>query len=1019
MSQQNTNLEQTLLLIDGHAMFHRAYHALTEEMSTRSGEPTNATYGFTRMLLDVLRTTQPDYVAVAFDRPAPTFRHREFHAYKAQRPPLPDSMRPQFTRVRQIIAAFNIPIYEVDGYEGDDILGTLAAQATRRSLQTTIATGDLDTLQLVGPQVRVTFARQPRRGEMEVYDEWAVQARYGFSANKLPDYKALVGDTSDNIPGVPGIGAKTASKLIAEYGSLEAILAHANEQSPKVRAALDEYAEQARKSKWLATIVCDAPITLNLDACRANRFNRERVLALFRDLEFYSLVDRVPYPTGPAVAGMEPQSEGESPDVSAEPGAGGADSRSPAELASDGIAQLSLFGSAAPAEPGAREHSAPASAGLSQAITDAPGPKPALAPTGTDRLEASAMGEAASPADYGRAARGLTIVASEQKIVDTLTVTTEAALAVLARSLASAGAFALDLETTATNPLQAELVGLALSMGAGEAYYIPVGHTSTPQDEEPGPQLPLALILERLRPIMANAGIAKYAHNAKYDLTVLERYGVPVQGLACDTMVGAYLLNPGRRGLGLKDQVFEHLNIVMTPITDLIGKGAKQISFAQVPVRAAADYAGADALMTYRLVAIIERHLRERGLYDLFTTIEMPLIPVLVAMELAGIRVDPDLLQRMADDLTRQLQGLEREVYAAVGHEFNINSTRQLADVLFKDLRLPPARKTRTGYSVDAEVLESLRGKHEVIDSLLEYRQLLKLKSTYVDGLLPLIDPRDGRVHTSFNQTIASTGRLSSSEPNLQNIPIRTEVGRQIRRAFVAADGCLLLAADYSQVELRILAHITREPRLVQAFVQGEDIHAATAATLYGIPITAVTPAQRRLGKTLNFAIIYGQSPYGLSRVADIPVDEAAQFIRNYEATFPGVKRYVEETLTKARTKGYVETLLGRRRYLPDMATLPAVQRQAAEREAMNMPIQGTNADIIKIAMIRLHRSFTELEMKTRMILQVHDELLFEVPESELELAKGIVRATMEGAMELIPPLRVEIKVGKNWYEVE
>jgi len=456
----------------------------------------------------------------------------------------------------------------------------------------------------------------------------------------------------------------------------------------------------------------------------------------------------------------------------------------------------------------------------------------------------------------------------------------------------------------------------------------------------------------------------------------------------------------------------------MTPITDLLGKGTRQITFAQVPVRVAADYAGADALMTYRLVDAIERQLRQRGLYDLFSTIEMPLVPVLTAMELAGIRVDPDFLRSMAETLAQQLRALERNVYTAVGHEFNINSTRQLADVLFKDLHLPTARKTRTGYSVDAEVLEGLRGQHEAVEYILEYRQLLKLKSTYVDGLLALIDPQDGRVHTSFNQTVTSTGRLSSSEPNLQNIPVRTEVGRQIRRAFVADTGFVLLAADYSQVELRILAHITREPRLVEAFRRGEDVHAATAATLYGVPITEVTPAQRRLGKTLNFAIIYGQSPYGLSRVADISVEDAAQFIRNYEATFPGVKRYVEETLEKARTNGYVETLLGRRRYLPDMASLPPAQRQAAEREAINMPIQGTNADIIKIAMVRLHRSFADLGLRTRMILQVHDELVFEVPEDELELVRGIVRATMEGAMELIVPLHVEIRVGKNWYEV-
>ena len=538
-------------------------------------------------------------------------------------------------------------------------------------------------------------------------------------------------------------------------------------------------------------------------------------------------------------------------------------------------------------------------------------------------------------------------------------------------------------------------------------------------DSEPGRQLPLARVLEVLKPLIEDEQIKKYGHNAKFDMMALAQQGVWLRGLTIDSMVGAYLLNPGRRGLGLKDQAFENLGIIMTPITDLIGTGSKQITMAQVPIHVAAEYAGADADMTYRLAGVIEARLKERQLYKLFSEVEMPLVPVLTRMEMAGILVDAEFLRRMATELDEQIKALEKSIYEAVGHQFNINSPKQLGDILFGELKLPPIKKTKSGYSVDAEVLDTLKGAHPAIDNLLEYRQLGKLKSTYVDGLLTLIHPKDGRVHTSFNQTIASTGRLSSSQPNLQNIPIRTEVGRRIRRAFLADPGCVLLTADYSQVELRILAHITREPALVAAFEQNEDVHAATAARLYKIPLDEVTPAMRRLAKTINFGVLYGQSPFGLARVADISQNEASEYIRNYEATFPLVKAYVEGTKAFARSAGYVETLLGRRRYMPDLLSLPAVQRQAAEREAINMPIQGTNADIIKIAMVRLQNHFEELGLRTRMILQVHDELVFEVPEDEIELVKGIVRATMEEAMTLSVALKVDMKTGQNWYEVE
>jgi DNA polymerase-1 len=983
----NEQTPPTLMLIDGHAMFHRAFHAFPEDMSTQTGEPTNAVFGFARMLLDALKNIHPEYAAVTFDRPTPTFRHLEFDGYKAQRPPLPETMRPQFGRIRQLVEAFGMPIYELDGFEADDVMGTLSCQATARGLATVIVTGDLDTLQLINPAVRVTYASKPLRGELVYYDEAAVQARYGFAPAKLVDYKALVGDKSDNIPGVPGIGEKTATTLINQYGSLEGILEHLDALPPKVRATLHEHEALARQCKHLATIVTNVPVTLDLNASRVQSLNRPEVLALFRELEFYSLVDRVSRSTGGKAS------------APASAGAAGA----PKAVASGGKFATPPAAAGAGVESGAMA-------------------TPAIGP---EQLSLFAQGEAAVEAEQGadlpepEAPRILTPEQTEPAQTNTMVINSEDGLAVLARSLRASGAFAIDLEATSEEALSAGIVGISLSMGKSEAYYLPVGHVTTPDGQQPGRQLPLERVLEVLKPLLEDEHLKKYGHNIKFDMLALAQHGVWLRGLAIDSMVGAYLLNPGRRGLGLKDQAFEHLGIVMTPITDLIGTGSKQISMAQVPIRAAAEYAGADADMTYRLAGIIEARLKERQLYKLFSEVEMPLIPVLARMEMAGILVDPVFLRRMATELDEQLKALEKAIYEAVGHQFNINSPKQLGDILFGELKLPPIKRTKSGYSVDAEVLDTLKGAHPAIDNLLEHRQLQKLKSTYVDGLLELIHPRDGRVHTSFNQTIASTGRLSSSQPNLQNIPIRTEVGRRIRRAFLADPGCVLLTADYSQVELRILAHITREPALVAAFERNEDVHAATAARLYKIPLNEVTPAMRRLAKTINFGVLYGQSAFGLARVADISNAEAGEYIRNYEQTFPLVKAYVEETKAFARAQGYVETLLGRRRYMPDLLSLPMVQRQAAEREAINMPIQGTNADIIKIAMVRLQHHFEELALRTRMILQVHDELVFEVPEDEVELVKGIVRATMEEAMTLSVPLKVDMKIGLNWYEVE
>jgi DNA polymerase I len=954
----------TLTLLDGHALFHRAFHAFPDEMSTASGEATNAVFGFTRILLDIYRYVRPAYVAVTFDRPTPTFRHRDYEPYKVHRPSLPDSMRAQFPRVREIVQAFNIPIYELDGFEADDLLGTLSRQANERDTPVVIATGDLDTIQLVNDMTRVTFARSPRRGDFEYYDVAAVEQRYGFAPARIVDYKALVGDTSDNIPGVAGIGQKTATKLIQDYGTLESILEHLDDLAPRTKAALAEHRAIALQSKFLATIVTDAPVALDLEACRALEYDPEQVLNLFRRLEFFSLVDRLPRKAD----SVAPPTPGRPPVIV-----------TPTPAATEATAQLSLFAESeleAIAENGETER-------VGRPITLAPRP--------------TTTGDGAT---------------------NTMTIDSPEALSTLARALANAFIFSFDLETDSQIERYANIVGLSFSMGAGEAYYIPVGHLP-PADGDPGRQLSLSNVLDALRPALTSATTPKVGHNAKYDIMVLAKHGVWVEGLAFDTMVAAYLLYPGRRGLGLKDLAFETLGVIMTPITDLIGTGKSQITMAQTPIPAAASYAGADADMTLRLYHALRPQIEERDLLPLMTDVETPLIPVLARMELTGILIDPDFLQRMATELDEQLTALVTDIYEAVGHQFNINSTKQLGEVLYDQLKLPPARRTKTGYSVDAESLEALRGAHAAVDSLLEYRQLAKLKSTYVDGLLELMDPDTRRVHTSFNQTIASTGRLSSSNPNLQNIPVRTEVGRRIRRAFLADPGSQLLTADYSQIELRILAHITGEPGLVAAFEADEDIHAATAAQLFHVPLDDVTTDQRRLAKTVNFALLYGQSAFGLARVTGMSNSEAAEFIRTYEKTFPRVRQYVEETLFQARTRGYVQTLLGRKRYLPDMAGLQVAQRQAAEREAINMPIQGTNADMIKIAMIHLDMALRAQQLRSRMILQVHDELVLETPDEEIAPVSSLVRTCMVDAITLRVPVKVEMKIGRNWYEVQ
>jgi DNA polymerase-1 len=933
-----TDEHTRLLLVDGHALIHRAYHAMPE-LTTSSGELINAVLGVANVLFKEIEELGPTHVVMAFDRPTPTFRHQAYAGYKATRARTPEPLNSQFERVRQLAAAMSIPIVELDGYEADDVLGTLAQQAEARGIETVIVTGDLDALQLVSDSVHVLT---PSRGigETTRYDPAGVRGRYGIEPEQLPDWKALVGDTSDNIPGVPGIGNKTATELIAKYGSLEGIYAHVHELPAKRRDTLEEGREQAFASRELARIVRDAPVTLELDGSHRNDVNRAELINLLRELEFRQLLDRLQRST-PAPTAAPSLSDGRSPQ------------------------QLTMF-------------------------SDLPG-------SGSGRQTALATVLAPAP---------------RASVTETRIVRTEEELEALVGELGSAGQIAVDTETTSTDPLRARLVGLSFAIRPESAWYVPVGHTE-------GEQLPISRVLDRLRTVLESGQVSKAGHNLKYDYAVLKQHGVLVRGITFDTMIAAYLVNPNIRGLSLSSLALARLNVEMTPIEALIGKGKNQITMDLVDIETTAHYAGDDAAVVIRLVADLAHELQERSQDELFRTVEMPLVPVLADMEMAGVCLDTAVLEQMSREMTEAIGELEGRIYELAGHRFNINSTAQLGQVLFEELELPRGRRTKTGYSTDSEVLENLSGKHEIIDDILEFRQLIKLKNTYVDALPSLINPETGRVHTDFNQTVAATGRLSSSNPNLQNIPIRGELGRKIRRAFVpTAEDHQLLAADYSQIELRILASMSGDERLKQAFLAGEDIHRATAANVFNVPLDHVTPDQRRIAKVVNFGIIYGIGELRLAHETGISRSEAAEFIASYNQTYAGVKAFMDRLRRQAALIGYVETLMHRRRYTPDIHSEHPGVRASAERAAINMPIQGTAADIIKVAMIRLHDSLRTRFPAASMVLQVHDELVFDVPETQVQEVAALVRETMAHAIELDVPLEVEVKTGKDWYDM-
>jgi len=926
----------TLYLIDGHALAYRTFFAITRgstgSFTTRGGEPTAGVYGFTSVLLRLLEQERPEYLAVAFDT-GRTFRDDLFPAYKGTREKMPDDLSIQIRRIRQLVDAFNIPVLEKEGYEADDVLGSLAHWALKQGLAVKIITGDRDLLQLVEPRVIVNLPGKSLADARDYLPD-DVKEYMGVLPTQVVDFKALTGDKSDNIPGVAGIGDKTAVSLLEKYGTLDEIYVHLDELAPGVRTKLIAGRDAAYLSRKLATIIKDLDVKIDLEQARPSFFEPAKIEAIFRELEFRSLL--------PRLTQLESQY---------------------GKLAAHKGQQLSLFG----------EASAPQ-------LAQAPG----------------------LPAPGGE---------GQSEVIDT-----PEALEGLVKRLSVAKTISFDTETTSVDQMRAGLVGISLAIEPGKGIYIPVGHRE-------GRQLPLEMVLEALRGPMTDPAIGKVGHNLKYDFVMLARQGLRPAPLTFDTMIAEWVTNPTSRNLGLKNLAWVRQDIRMTTIEELIGKGRSQITMAEVPIERAAGYAAADAEVVLRLIPELEQDLDECSGKALFTDLEMPLISVLADMEMTGVALDSDYLRNLSKELSERLSDLEAKVYAGVGHQFNLNSPQQLSDALFNRLGLiPPDRTQRTAtgfYSTNVDVLEALRGKHEVVDSVLEYRELSKLKSTYLDALPLQVNPQTGRVHTSYSQTGAVTGRISSSEPNLQNIPTRTDLGRQVRNAFIASPGMQLLSVDYSQVELRIVAHMANDDAMLATFRAGQDIHAATAAAIYGVPLDEVTKDQRRRAKAINFGLIYGMSAFGLTRYTELTLAESENFMEAYFHQFPGVKRYLDGIRRQAADQGYVETLMGRRRYFPGLKNQSDRNiRAREEREAINAPVQGTAADIMKLAMLRVPPALRQAGLSARMLLQVHDELVLECPHAEVQAAAAVVSKVMEDAFSLEVPLLTEVRVGPNWGEM-
>jgi DNA polymerase-1 len=943
----NGNADKRLFLLDAYALIYRAYFSFIRNPRVNSQHlNTSAAFGFTLTLLDLIKREKPTHLAVVFDTSAPTERHATLVEYKANRQEMPDDIRSNLPYIRRIIEAFNIPILESDGYEADDVIGTLAKKAEQEGYTTYMVTPDKDFGQLVTEQVLMykpgkSGAPPEVLGPKQVCERWGLQ-----HTDQVRDILGLMGDAVDNIPGIPGIGEKTAMKLVQQFGSLEGVIDGAEQLKGKQKENVIAFAEQGRMSKALATILTDAPVELDHGALQLDPPDKEKITEVFSELEFRSLLKTV---------------LGEEAQLDAAPAA----SAAPRKKAAVHADQFSMFG----------DDGASVDAG-----------------TGTG--------------DRPAAMADLSTTAHDYRIADT----PEKQLA-LAKELEGLKKFCFDTETDNLDLQKAELVGLSFSWKAHEGWYVPV----------PAGKVNAKAVTDHFRAVLEDKGITKVAQNLKYDMLVLERYGISVQGPQFDTMLAHFLLESDLRH-GMDYMAETLLRYRPKPITDLIGpKGKGQKTMREVAVEDVAEYAAEDADITWQLHEMLAPQLKEKEQEKLFTEVEMPLVRVLADMEREGIRLDVGALKAFSTELGDAVLALQERIIAACGVPFNIDSPKQLGDVLFETLKLggEKPKKTRTGqYQTSEDILSAMAHVHPAIPLILDYRSLRKLKSTYVDTLPLAVDPADGRVHTNYRQAVASTGRLSSDEPNLQNIPIRTEKGREIRKAFVPRNEHFgLLSADYSQIELRIIAHMSGDPNMQEAFRQGLDIHAATAAQVFHVPIGEVTREQRSRAKAVNFGIAYGQGAFGLSQNLGISRAEAQEIITGYFAQFPGVKGYMDQTIAFCRQHGYVQTLMGRRRYLPDVLSANNTVRAAAERVAINAPMQGTAADIIKVAMIRIHHWLEEERMRSKLLLQVHDELVFDCHWEEAEAVKRQVKSLMEGAMELAVPLVVDMNVGKNWLE--
>ena len=882
-----------LFLIDGSSYIYRAYFGI-RGLSTSKGFPTNAVFGFCNMLLKVMKDHRPDHTVVVFDAKGPTFRHEMYSEYKANRPAMPDDLIPQIPYIKEIVDGFHTPVLEMEGFEADDIIGTIAKESEKKGIEVVIVSGDKDMFQLITDHITVLDTMKDKSyGINEVMD------RFGVEPFRLVEIMGLAGDTSDNIPGVPGVGEKTAIELIEEFDTIDNLLKDVGKVKGKRRREnLLEFGDQARLSKDLATIDINVPLTYDFDDFSSSEPDNEKLRKIFKELEFTKLLK---------------------------------------EFSSE---------------------------------------------------------RTLSTENYN-------VILTEEEFDG------------LIDGLRNSVEFALDLETTAKDPMVAELVGISFSFRPHEAFYTPLSH------RYPGApiQLRMDYVLDALRPVLENENIKKVGQNIKYDYVVLRRYGVEVSGIKSDTMVASYLLNPSKHNHNLEDIAREYLNHQVISYKDLAGKGKSAVTFDQIDIEKASIYACEDSDVTFLLSNLLLPRLEKDGFSDLFFNVEIPLIKVLAHMEMNGVKIDADSLKKMSKEMEGGLNVLVEEIHNLAGEEFNVNSPRQLGNILFEKLKLPGARRTKTGYSTDVKMLNKLAFEHKLPAKILEYRSLTKLKNTYLDALPKLIHPETGRIHTSYNQTVTATGRLSSSDPNLQNIPVRTEEGRKIRKGFIPEHGWSLISADYSQIELRLLAHISEDDLLIKSFKKDQDVHSETACGIFHVIPSMVTSEMRRQAKVINFGIIYGMSSYGLAQELGTSRKMAQEYIDSYFERHQGVKRYIEKILIQASEEGFVTTLLNRRRYLPEINSKNHSVKQFAERTAMNTPIQGSAADLIKAAMINIFRRLSRSGLSAKMIMQVHDELIFEVPDDEVAKVVDMVREEMEGVMELRVPLKIDIGVGKNWAE--